>query len=359
MSEISAGRLVLWICLLVAAALASPRLAHAANAELLDAVEKYAGTAEQNAVIWRNLADFRQMGGKVPKNVLEGFNQYRVGIVNQVRAETAKQILTGTTTEAKALGGFINTGSWTHPKNPAFKATSDIDFTIVGRDAATVDRFYSDFYKNLGNRLGMTAQDLGVHADATTSEKIVAMAKSLDVNAYTVGGNQAGAYRTPGGRRFFEVYSVQTGGSSGYQQITSAGGDIRVVNSHIDNAFYDIGLKIPKFPPDAARNFLGEINGMSRQLTAPGQDPERAVKDMAKLTERAHYADAVFKEQVYSIADLPQVVKEARELKRGGKLADEVSSSMKARNSSRQRLLAPATRLSKPRAPDSILSNRC
>ena len=325
MSIISAQRSALWICLLAAVALPLPRPAHAANAELLDVVEKYAGTAEQNAVIWRNLGDFREMGGKVPKNVLEGFNQYRVGVVNQVRAETAKQVLAGTS-EAKALGGFINTGSWTNPKNAAFKATSDIDFTIVGRNHATVNSFYSEFYKNLGDRLGITARDLGVHADATAADKIAAMAKSLDVNAYTVGGNQAGAYRTPGGRRFFEVYSVQTGGSSGYQQIVGVGGDVRVVNSHIDNAFYDIGQKVPKFPPDAARSFLGEINGMARQISAPGQDPGHAVKDMAKLTERAHYSEAVLKGQVYSITDLPQVVKEARELKRGGKLVDVLKS---------------------------------
>ena len=82
MSIISAQRSALWICLLAAVALPLPRPAHAANAELLDVVEKYAGTAEQNAVIWQNLGDFREMGGKVPKNVLEGFNQYRVGVVN-------------------------------------------------------------------------------------------------------------------------------------------------------------------------------------------------------------------------------------------------------------------------------------
>lgn len=267
-------------------------------AQSLDSVlASYRGTPEQNAFLWRNLEALRARP-KVPPHVVQGLNTYRVAAVRSAREAVVREMAQAGMIDSKALAGFINTGTWNDPKK--FQLKSDVDFTAVGRDPATVKEFQKRFYQRLGNEVGVPPG------------RVI---KTLDVNCYSLGGTEPGAYRTPGGRRFFEVYSAKTGG---YESITGRGANASVVRSHIDNAFYDLGKKTPRFTPAESAMFAGELRNQMRANAGAFRGAlSQEAKANAKLVERIAYADAVAQGQVLGEGAVSQVVREANALRAG------------------------------------------
>jgi hypothetical protein len=289
-------------------------------------LRSYAGTAEQNAILWRNLEALRGRSN-VPPNVVQGLNEYRVATVRAAREQVVRDMLSSGQYKAKDLAGFVNTGTWNDARKFALK--SDIDFTAVGRDPKAVAEFQKRFYEQVGQNVGV---------------KPGQVIKTLDVNCYSMGGMEPGAYRTPGGRRFFEVYSAKTGG---YEAITGSGKAATVTRSHIDNAFYDLGRSVPKFTPADAAGFAGELRSQMQKNAAGMRGMATAeAKANAKLVERAAYASAVGEGKVLG-QGAAQVVREAQALRAGKSMEEALAGrvqQMMAKGMGRQEALQAATR---------------
>lgn len=265
----------------------------------------YTGSAEQNAALWRNLDTLRHTPN-VPPDVIKGFNAYRVQAVQEARQQVVRKMMASGQYAPKDLAGFINTGTWNDAGKFALK--SDIDFTAIGRNPEAVKAFRQDFMQTLSGKVGLR------HGHEVIGK--------LDVNVYTMGGTEPGAFKTAGGRRFFEVYSAKTGG---YEAITGSGANATVSKSHIDSAFHDLGKSVPRFTPGDAAGFASELNQAAVQNASSFKGhPDLQAKANAKLVERAAYADAVGAGKAYTMKGAP-ILEEAAAM-RAGKSVEEALS---------------------------------
>ncbi len=265
-------------------------------------LSNYTGSAEQHAVLWRNLDTLRH-APNVPTEVIKGFNAYRVQAVQEARQQVVRKMLASGQYAPKDLAGFINTGTWNDAGKFALK--SDIDFTAIGRNPEAVKAFRQEFMQTLGGKVGLQ------HSHEVISK--------LDVNVYTMGGTEPGAFQTAGGRRFFEVYSAKTGG---YEAITGSGANATISKSHIDSAFHDLGKAVPRFTPGDAAGFASELNQSAVQNASSFKGyPDLQAKANAKLVERAAYADAVGSGKAYTMKGAP-ILEEAAAM-RAGKSVEE------------------------------------
>ena len=262
----------------------------------------YTGSPEQHAALWRNLDTLRHTQN-VPEAVKAGFNAYRVQAVQEARQQVVRKLMASGQYAPKDLAGFINTGTWNDAGKFALK--SDIDFTAIGRNPEAVKAFRQEFMQTLSGKVGLQ------HGHEVISK--------LDVNVYTMGGTEPGAFKTAGGRRFFEVYSAKTGG---YEAITGSGANATVTKSHIDSAFHDLGKAVPRFTPGDAAGFASELNQAAVQNASSFKGhPDLQAKANAKLVERAAYADAVGAGKAYTMKGA--VILEEAAAMRAGKSVEE------------------------------------
>lgn len=295
--------MILSICLIF-----SPSALLCASSGLTEILTNWQNTPEQNAYLWRHLGDLRNRTD-VPTQVIEDFNKFRIGTIEQLKVKTVKDLMKSGKYESNALGGFLNTGSWSDPKksiDPSkFTLTSDIDFTAVGKDPAAVKEFRQNFLDNLADCVGVGRGEAKIAA-------------KLDVNVYTVGGSQSGAYTTPGGRKFFEVYTAGTGG---YQQITGRGESLKIAKSNIDNAFIDMGREIPRFTKADVASFHGEMLKELEKALAGSTKGDDLTRKVAKIIERTEYGNAVLQGKVLG-QGASQLAKESLAIRRGMPLAE-------------------------------------
>lgn len=295
--------MILHICLIF-----SPCATLHASSGLTRILTNWQNTPEQNAYLWRHLGDLRNRTD-VPTQVIEDFNKFRTGTIEQWKVKTVKDLMKSGKYDSKALGGFLNTGSWSDPKksiDPSkFKLTSDIDFTAVGKDPAAVKEFRQNFLDNLADHVGVGGGEANIAA-------------KLDVNVYTVGGSQSGAYTTPGGRKFFEVYTAGTGG---YQQITGRGESLKIAKSNIDNAFIDMGREIPRFTKADVASFHGEMVKELEKALAGGTKGDDLTRKVAKIIERTENGNAVLQGKVLG-QGASQLAKESLAIRSGMPLAE-------------------------------------
>jgi len=251
-------------------------------------ISAYTGSPEQNHILWQNFHDLRQPGVKLPPDVLKGFNEYRVKLVQEARLEAVEKIFKSGKYQSKDLSGFLNTGTWNNAGK--FQIKSDIDFTAMGRNPNAVKDFQQEFYQSLGKKAG-------IHPDEVI--------RKLDVNCYSMAGTEAGAFKTAGGS---------------YETISKVGGELAVTKTHVDNAFIDIGKSVPKFTPRDSAEFISELRGgVAENSTKYLGNPAGEAKANAKLVERADYAASVSAGKKAG-EDGSLVLQESLELRKGASL---------------------------------------
>ncbi len=269
--------------------LLDPSPAHGSPAVIQGIIKVYdPANARHNETLWRHLSSlraiYRSKPNAVPKTVINGFQAFRKARVLDDVDETLRSILKDKevprslkTLFRKKFKGVFSTGSWggRDPLKP-FTIFSDTDFTIVTKNKRVRRVFIKRYYRHVGRKLGLK------------SEKEVI--QFLDLNCYHLFKSKApGAYRSGGGRVFSQIYSVKTG-----KYYRWGSGGLSRTGTKVENAFIDLGAKIPRLTRAKAVQYAAELSKTIGKLKRGFNNCyNTGLRNFAKQVKRQYYARSV------------------------------------------------------------------